>query len=251
MRGRERAGSGGERRGRDRQEPPGRGVRSRARARGAGVLWGRCWEAGGAPAYWPWVQALRARRCASFGRECGARSLWRRDSGARSSSPRSSVLATRMCLSSATSESEGARFRLFDSMATFLREHGRGEPVVLVLDDLHVADLPRCSCSSSWLGHRGRARDAGRDLPNPALERGRRPTKTFRAEQEGGRRIALAGLSAPDVASYVDLGGRSHRRATVAEAIFVRRRETRSSSARSFASSRRKGARRRPVPPGA
>jgi hypothetical protein len=31
-----------------------------ARQRGARVCVGRCWEAGGAPAYWPWVQALRA-----------------------------------------------------------------------------------------------------------------------------------------------------------------------------------------------
>ncbi|MFL5957431.1 MAG: BTAD domain-containing putative transcriptional regulator, partial [Solirubrobacterales bacterium] len=30
-----------------------------ARRRGARVYVGRCWEAGGAPAYWPWVQALR------------------------------------------------------------------------------------------------------------------------------------------------------------------------------------------------
>ena len=30
-----------------------------ARARRARVLVGRCWEAGGAPAYWPWIQALR------------------------------------------------------------------------------------------------------------------------------------------------------------------------------------------------
>src|SRR6266849_950388 len=36
-----------------------------ARARGARVLVGRCWEAGGAPAYWPWMQALR-----SYLREC-------------------------------------------------------------------------------------------------------------------------------------------------------------------------------------
>ena len=36
------------------------GVALEAEARGAGVLWGRCWEAGGAPPYWPWVQALRA-----------------------------------------------------------------------------------------------------------------------------------------------------------------------------------------------
>src|SRR5207245_10714448 len=30
-----------------------------ARGRGALVLWGRCWEAGGAPGDWPWVPALR------------------------------------------------------------------------------------------------------------------------------------------------------------------------------------------------
>jgi AAA ATPase-like protein len=33
-----------------------------ARRRGARVVWGRCWEAGGAPAYWPWVQVLRSRQ---------------------------------------------------------------------------------------------------------------------------------------------------------------------------------------------
>ena len=33
---------------------------ARARDRGITVAWGRCWEAGGAPAYWPWMQALRA-----------------------------------------------------------------------------------------------------------------------------------------------------------------------------------------------
>src|SRR4051794_27985703 len=30
------------------------------RARGAHVLWGRCRSGGGAPAYWPWIQVLRA-----------------------------------------------------------------------------------------------------------------------------------------------------------------------------------------------
>jgi hypothetical protein len=32
---------------------------ARAAERGALVLSGRCWESGGAPAYWPWVQCLR------------------------------------------------------------------------------------------------------------------------------------------------------------------------------------------------
>ncbi len=31
-----------------------------ARERGARVLWGRCWEGEGAPAFWPWVQVVRA-----------------------------------------------------------------------------------------------------------------------------------------------------------------------------------------------
>src|SRR6202140_1101294 len=33
---------------------------SRAKARGLQVLWGRCWEGGGAPAYWPWIQVVRS-----------------------------------------------------------------------------------------------------------------------------------------------------------------------------------------------
>src|SRR6266545_779450 len=31
-----------------------------AAARGALALWGRCWEGEGAPAFWPWVQIIRA-----------------------------------------------------------------------------------------------------------------------------------------------------------------------------------------------
>ncbi|MCH8892936.1 MAG: AAA family ATPase, partial [Chloroflexi bacterium] len=31
-----------------------------AEARGAQVLWGRCYEEQGAPPYWPWMQPLRA-----------------------------------------------------------------------------------------------------------------------------------------------------------------------------------------------
>src|SRR5579864_4571342 len=30
-----------------------------ADSRGARVLWGACWEGEGAPAFWPWIQALR------------------------------------------------------------------------------------------------------------------------------------------------------------------------------------------------
>src|SRR5260370_1972821 len=33
---------------------------SRALASGARVWWGRCWEGGGAPVSWAWIQVLRA-----------------------------------------------------------------------------------------------------------------------------------------------------------------------------------------------
>ena len=37
---------------------------------------------------------------------------------------------------------EQARFRLFDSIATFLRTSGQRQPLVVMLDDLHWADKP-------------------------------------------------------------------------------------------------------------
>ena len=39
-------------------------------------------------------------------------------------------------------ESEGARFRLFDATAEFLRNASARRPILLVLDDLHAADAP-------------------------------------------------------------------------------------------------------------
>ena len=33
-------------------------VASLARDRGIRAAWGRCWEAGGAPPFWPWREAL-------------------------------------------------------------------------------------------------------------------------------------------------------------------------------------------------
>ncbi len=37
---------------------------------------------------------------------------------------------------------EQARFRLFDSITTFLKTASQRQPLVLVLDDLHWADQP-------------------------------------------------------------------------------------------------------------
>ena len=34
-------------------------IAAHASSRGVQVVWGRCWEGEGAPAYWPWVQIIR------------------------------------------------------------------------------------------------------------------------------------------------------------------------------------------------
>jgi DNA-binding SARP family transcriptional activator len=111
-----------------------------ARGRGAQVLTGRCWEAGGAPAYWPWTQSLRAyvraaepeALVAQLG--VGAPDLAQIVPELRDIFPG--------LPEPPSIESDGARFRLFDATAEFLRSASESQPLVFVLDDLHAADAP-------------------------------------------------------------------------------------------------------------
>ena len=115
-------------------------LRAHARARGAKVLVGRCWEAGGAPAYWPWVQSLRA-----YVRECDPAAL-RLQLGAGAADLAQLVPDLRELFPDLPepplSDSEAARVCLFDATAAFLKRAGAARPLVLVLDDLHAADAP-------------------------------------------------------------------------------------------------------------
>jgi DNA-binding SARP family transcriptional activator len=179
---------------------------ARARAQGARVLVGRCWEAGGAPAYWPWVQALR-----TYVRETEPEPL-RAQLGDGAADLLQLLPELRELLPAVPEppapESEGARFRLFDAASTFLRRATQVRPLVLVLDDLHAADEP------SLLLLRFVAREiadsrllvvcAYRDV-DPTL---RDPLSAALAElmrEPHTAQIALVGLGEPDVAAYVEL----------------------------------------------
>jgi DNA-binding SARP family transcriptional activator len=111
-----------------------------ARMRNARVLWGRCWEAGGAPAFWPWVQALR-----SYIADAEAAPL-RAKLGPRGSEVAQLLPELRERFPDlpepASPESEGARFRLFDATVDLIKRAAADTPLVLVLDDLHAADTP-------------------------------------------------------------------------------------------------------------
>jgi DNA-binding SARP family transcriptional activator/tetratricopeptide (TPR) repeat protein len=177
-----------------------------ARARGARVLVGRCWEAGGAPAYWPWVQSLRA-----YVRETDMATL-RSQLGAGAADLAQIVPELRQRFPDLPAppslESEGARFGLFEAATSLLLLATRDRPVVLVLDDLHAADEP------SLLLLRFVAREiatsrvlvvcAYRDV-DPTL---RAPLSSALAElvrEPQSAHIVLAGLSQRDVAEYIKI----------------------------------------------
>jgi DNA-binding SARP family transcriptional activator len=79
-------------------------VASSAKQRGTRILWGRGWAGGGAPAYWPWTQALGDT------------------------------------LPDASSDEPEARFRFFEAVTVALRDQAAAQPLLLVLDDLQAAD---------------------------------------------------------------------------------------------------------------
>jgi AAA ATPase domain len=112
----------------------------RARGLGARVLSGRCWEAGGAPPYWPWVQLLR-----SYLRSEDRQTIRSEIAGGAADLVRM-LPEVRDYFSeipeSPSRDPESARFQLFDATAGFLRSAASARPILLLLEDLHAADTP-------------------------------------------------------------------------------------------------------------
>ena len=107
--------------------------------RGAEVLWGRSYESGGAPPYWPWVQAIRSYVAATEPQEL------RDQLGATApviAEVASDVMTKLPDIPAPTTieDPESARFRLFDSISTFLKNISSSIPLVLMLEDLHWSD---------------------------------------------------------------------------------------------------------------
>ena len=111
-----------------------------ARADGWETLWGACREHAGAPAYWPWVNALRGTALEGFEASLtatagdSARLVIQLFTGAAATANDSTQL-------SAVAH-EQARFMLFDRLSSFLAEAARTRPLLIMLDDLHWADQP-------------------------------------------------------------------------------------------------------------
>ena len=104
----------------------------------ATVLWGRCWEGGGAPAYWPWSQVLRA-------------AVRDTDPGAPPPYPAAAMRYVSELVpevaqgddragAPSSTHLRGVRAALFDAVATVLRMQSAQRPLILAFEDLHAAD---------------------------------------------------------------------------------------------------------------
>jgi len=147
------------------------------------VLVGRCWEEGGAPAYWPWIQVVR---------EAG---------GDFEQLPGTAGTPVSV-------DPEGRRFALFDSATRFLIDGARRQPLLLQLDDLHAADAP----SLLLLRFLGEAIADAPILVVGSYREGERRVReladSFAGLARVARRVSLRGLNAEEVEAYLEgLGG--------------------------------------------
>jgi len=113
-----------------------------ATKRGIQVLWGRCWEGGGAPPFWPWVQMIRAL---AEDRDEETLAAWLGAGAAHVAQMVPGLgerLGTTAIPAVPSRESDAARFYLFEATTGFLEHASSVQPLLLVLDDLHAADDP-------------------------------------------------------------------------------------------------------------
>ncbi|HET9859732.1 MAG TPA: BTAD domain-containing putative transcriptional regulator [Nocardioidaceae bacterium] len=150
----------------------------RARARGVAVLVGRCSQDEGAPPLWPWVSVLEGLGHALPGE--------------------------------VAHEDEGSRFRSWDQIVRILLDEAAKRTLLVVLDDLHWADVSslRVLRLLAESATRGRLMLLGtwRNHPEPTGALGSVAESLARRH---ALRLELAGLSQDEVARVVEAVGRT------------------------------------------
>lgn len=98
------------------------------------VVWGRCWETDGAPAYWPWEQALTALAEALPGDGADVLLTGR-------AAPAALLLPSHdRAVTLPTGAPDVARTRLHEAVVALLSAVSTTRPVVVVLEDMQWAD---------------------------------------------------------------------------------------------------------------
>ncbi len=168
----------------------------------AQVLWGRCWEGDGAPAFWPWVQIIRTlvqqSNVDTLATEMGngAVNIAQVVPEVRELLPDLPVAASL--------ESEHARFRFFDHLTSWFKKVAVRQPLLLILDDLHWADTSSLlllqflarEVSDARLFVLGTYRDTEVNHGQPLSE-------ALGALARNSRRLPLSGLAEAEVADFI------------------------------------------------
>ncbi|HMJ78772.1 MAG TPA: BTAD domain-containing putative transcriptional regulator [Iamia sp.] len=179
-------------------------VAAEAEAAGDVVVWGRCFEGKGAPAFWPWTQIVEALLARGDPDELRA-------ALGRSTADLAQIVPAVLDLVDTPEplgpvDPDAARFRVYEAVTSFLRRLSAHRPIVAVLDDVHWADGPSLELLAFLGTHLGAARVlvvtthrsidpvVGEALGDALAELGRSPAV---------RRLVLDGLGRSDVARFV------------------------------------------------
>jgi eukaryotic-like serine/threonine-protein kinase len=192
-----------------------------ARIRGAQVFMGRCYEGEGAPAFWPWIQVVRA-----YVKDMSATRLkTTMGPGAADIAQLVSDVRERLpdLCAPPSLEPEQARFRLFDSFTSFLKNAGRLRALVLILDDLHWADAPSLmllqflvrDMSEASLLVIGTYRDTELGRHHPLAQ-----TLAELARHSLTKRMNVSGLTEADVARFIELTAGVSPSETLVSAVY-------------------------------
>ena len=180
-----------------------------AKARQAAAVWGTCWEGDGAPGFWPWIQVMRALPADADG------------SGEAVLAGLTGVSAER---GGGLGDESAIRFRTYDLAATYLRSRAAQRPLVVVLDDLHWADVSslRLLVFLARQLHDAAALVIGtyRDVEVTA---GDHPARPLLAELAGqAELIRLTGLAADEVGQLIEKVCGEHPPTPLIQAVHAR-----------------------------
>jgi DNA-binding SARP family transcriptional activator len=183
----------------------------RGAAAGMQVAWGRCHEGDGAPAFWPWGQVARqlagelapGQLAAMLGPSAAWLGQLMPELAEPASPPKPLPIA----------DLGAARFQLNQAVAGLLRRLSDARPLLVVIDDLHWADVPSLSLlaflaaelKDTRLVVVATYRDVEALAGQPLAE-----TLGALAREPAVERIALGGLDRADVARLIGatIGGR-------------------------------------------
>jgi tetratricopeptide (TPR) repeat protein len=199
---------------------------------GVHVRWGRCHELDGRPPYWPWAQIVQSAvrngepEALAAAHDPDARPLVElipELRNVRSTDVPSRDVRSKDAPSRSVADAATARFRLFRSVTAMLSGMAARHPLLLVLDDVHWADLPSLLLLE-FLAHELPHTPIVAIVTYRAVEVRQAPVV---AESIGrlcrrGTTLQLDGLSLDEVAHFVDAAAGRTVPAVVAARLHAR-----------------------------